>query len=235
MPADDVDAVTLRGISSMAMRKALSAMGGSWAAQSGKRVDIESVGGVVAARRVADGEAFDFTGLAANALAALAVRGHVVAHTCTPLARSSTAVAVAAGATPPDITTESALRNALVGARSIGCSTGPSGDHLLRLFERWGIASVLAPRIVQASPGVPVAALVARGEVEIGLQQLSELLDVPGVDVVGSLPAHVQPPTIFAGAVCSVAKHASAACDLLAYFASPAGDEARRRNGMDPP
>jgi len=234
MSVDDVDAVTLRGISSMAMRKVLSAMGRSWTARSGSRVDIESVGGVVAAGRVANGEAFDFTVLATDALARLAERGHVVAKTVTPLARSSSAVAIAAGAKPPDISTEFALKNAFLDARSIGYSTGPSGDQLLRLFERWGIASVLASRIVQASPGVPVAALVARGEVEIGFQQLSELVDVPGVDVVGTLPAHVQPPTAFAGAVCTAARHPAAARELLAFFASPAGDEARRSNGMEP-
>jgi molybdate transport system substrate-binding protein len=80
---------------------------------------------------------------------------------------------------------------------------------------------------------VPVAALVARGEVTLGFQQLSELIDVPGVDVVGVLPATVQAPTVFAGAVCTAARHAPAARELLAFFASPAGDEARRRNGMD--
>jgi len=219
----------------MAMRKVLSEMGRAWEARTRHILNIESVGGVVAARRVADGEAFDFAVLAAESLDAVARGGHVIASTCTPLARSSTAVAVAAGAKRPDIWTESALRDAVLGATGIGYSTGPSGDQLMRLFERWGIADTIASRIVQAPPGEPVAALVARGEAELGFQQLSEMMDVPGVDVVGVLPAHVQAPTVFAGAVCSVAKHPSAACDLLAFFASPAGDEARRRNGMDAP
>jgi len=217
----------------MAMRKVLSSSTRSWAASSRHTVDVESVGGVIAARRIAEGETFDFAVLAADALAALAARGHVVAHTLTPLARSFTAVAVATGAKRPDISSEPALRRAVLDARSIGCSTGPSGEQLVRLFERWGIADTLAGRIVQASPGVPVATLVARGEAELGFQQLSELIDVKGVDVVGTLPPDAQPPTCFAGAVCTAAKHPLEARELLGYIASPAGDAARRTNGME--
>src|SRR5687767_1913756 len=143
MSVIDDDSAALRGISSMAMRKVLSAIGQAWEARTRHVLNIESVGGVVAARRVADGEAFDFAVLAAESLDALARGGHVIASTCTPLARSSTAVAVAAGAKRPDISTASTLRDALLGARSIGYSTGPSGDRLMRLLDRWGIADTV--------------------------------------------------------------------------------------------
>ena len=171
------------GISSMAMRHVLAELGDAYEQQSGQPVVIVSVGGVDAARRVDDGEAFDFVVLAADVIEQLAAGGRVDPGSRTDLARSAVAIAVAAGTTRPDVSSESAIRDAVLRARSIGYSTGPSGVHLVRLFERWGIADAIAPRIVQASPGLPVGTLVARGDVELGFQQLSELMHVPGVDV----------------------------------------------------
>ena len=144
------------------------------------------------------------------------------------------AIAVAAGATRPDVSSESAIRDAVLRARSIGYSTGPSGEHLVRLFERWGIADSIAPRIVQAPPGVPVGTLVARGDVELGFQQLSELMHVPGVDVVGLLPPEIQVTTVFSAAVCTASSGPAAAGALLSFLASPEADAAKRRHGMEP-
>ena len=144
------------------------------------------------------------------------------------------AIAIAAGATRPDISSESATREAVLRARSIGYSTGPSGAHLVRLFERWGIADEVAARIVQASPGVPVGTLVARGDVEIGFQQLSELMHVPGINVVGLLPPEIQSTTVFSAAVCTASNCPAAAKMLLSFLASPQADAAKRRHGMEP-
>jgi molybdate transport system substrate-binding protein len=193
-----------------------------------------AVGGVDAARRVADGEGFDFVVLAADAIEQLAAGGRVDPGSRTDLARSAVAIAVAAGATRPDVSTESTIRDALMRARSIGYSTGPSGAHLIRLFERWGIADAIAPRIVQAPPGIPVGTLVARGDVELGFQQLSELMHVPGIDVIGLLPPEIQVSTVFSGAVCTASNRPAAAKALLSFLASPDADAAKRRHGMEP-
>jgi molybdate transport system substrate-binding protein len=144
------------------------------------------------------------------------------------------AIAVAAGASRPGVSGESAVRDAVLRARSIGYSTGPSGAHLVRLFERWGIADVVAPRTVQAPPGVPVGALVARGDVELGFQQLSELMHLPGIDVIGLLPPEIQVITVFSAAVCTVSNRGTAAHALLAFLGSPEADAAMRRHGMEP-
>ena len=168
----------IKGISSMATRQVLADLVAAYQQQSDVVVTIESVGGVDAARRVQAGESFDFVVLASDAIDKLITSGHIDAHSKTDLVHSGVAVAVRAGAAHPDISTEDALRQAVQSAHSLSYSTGPSGVALARLFERWGIADEIKSRIVQAPPGVPVGALVARGDVELGFQQLSELIHI---------------------------------------------------------
>jgi molybdate transport system substrate-binding protein len=225
---------TIRGISSMAMRRVLIELGEAYEQQSGKKVALVSVGGVDAARRVDSGEAFDFVVLAADAIERLAAGGRVDPASRTDLARSDIAIAIAAGAARPDVSNESAVIEAILHARSIGYSTGPSGAHLVRLFERWGIADAIAPRVVQAPPGVPVGTLVARGDVELGFQQLSELMHLPGIDVIGHLPPEIQAATIFSAAVCNTSRCPAASAAFLAFLASPEADAAKRGHGMEP-
>jgi molybdate transport system substrate-binding protein len=223
----------LTGISSMATRALLGTLAGACAAQGGPAVTFESVGGVDAARRVAAGERFDVVVLASDAIGKLAEAGHVDAASVTPLVRSGVAVAVRSGAPVPDLSDEAAAKAAVLAAPRIGYSTGPSGTALLKLFERWGVADTLRGRLVQARPGIPVARLVADGEVELGFQQLSELLDVPGITIAGDLPVAIQITTVFTAAVCSTAAQPEAARALIAFLASPATADTKRRHGMD--
>lgn len=224
----------ITGISSMAVRHLLSELRDVYSRASGQPVVIESVGGVEAARRVREGESFDFVVLAADAIEQLAASGRVDPATRTDLATSGVAIAVRANAPKPDVGSETAVRDAVLRARTIGYSTGPSGAHLARLFQVWGIAETIAPRIVQAPPGVPVGTLVARGEVELGFQQLSELLALEGIAVVGPLPPDIQVMTVFAAAVGNSSIHVDATKRLLAFLASPTADAVKRRHGMEP-
>ncbi|WP_322024820.1 substrate-binding domain-containing protein [Burkholderia sp. BCC1977] len=227
-------AVTVTGISSMATRPLLARLADAYEHETGARVSITSVGGVDAARRVRGGEPFDFVVLASDAIERLAADGHVDAGSRVDVARSGIAVAVPTGAARPDIGTETALRDAILRAGRIGYSTGPSGTHLNRLFARWGIADAIAPRLVQAPPGVPVGRLIASGDVELGFQQLSELLHVPGIDLAGTLPDAVQAVTVFAAAICGTAHDRAAAARFLASLASPRADRVKREYGMEP-
>ena len=224
---------TLRLISSMATKPLLADLVALYAQQHPQvRVQVESVGGVDAAKRVAGGEAFDGVVLASNAIDQLIASGHVLAGSRVDLVRSGVAVAVPAGAPVPDITTEAALKAAILAAPTLGYSTGPSGVQLARQFEAWGMAEQIAPRIVQAPPGVPVGTLVARGEVALGFQQLSEMMGVAGITVVGPLPPEVQIITTFSGSVSVHCRQPEALRALLAFWQSGACDALKQRHGM---
>jgi molybdate transport system substrate-binding protein len=223
----------LTGISSMATRQVLADLVAAYAQHADVEVAIESVGGVDAARRVRAGELFDVVVLASDAIDALIAEGRIVARSKVDVVRSGVAIAVRAGAARPDVGTEDAVRQAVQSARSIGYSTGPSGVQLARLFERWGIAAAIKDRIVTAPPGVPVGSLVAAGEVELGFQQLSELMHLPGITVVGPLPPGVQTITTFAGGVAATSVEPEAVRDLLKFLAGPAAAAQRRLNGME--
>lgn len=225
----------LKGISSMATRQVLNELAQAWEAQGGQSVEIESVGGVDAAQRVQAGdEPFDLVFLASNAIDKLQAAGRVLEGSKVDLMLSSTAVAVAATAVQPDISSEEAVRAAVLAAPSVGFSTGPSGVALQKLFERWGIADAIKPRMVQARPGVPVGSMVASGEVALGFQQLSELIHVQGIQIVGALPAAIAIDTVFSAAVVKGAANADEARRLLAFMAAPEAAEAKRRQGMEP-
>ncbi|HSX93682.1 MAG TPA: substrate-binding domain-containing protein [Hydrogenophaga sp.] len=224
---------SLTGISSMATRQVLAELTTAYTARAGQAVAIESVGGVDAAKRVAAGEAFDVVILASDAIDKLIAAGHLQPGRV-DLVRSGVAACVREGAPLPDLSSEASVKAAVLAADKISYSTGPSGVALQKLFERWGIAEAMAARTVQAPPGVPVASLVAKGEVALGFQQLSELLHVQGITVVGGLPEPIQIVTVFSAGIPVNAPRAEAVRALLAFMTSPEAAEAKQRQGMTP-
>jgi molybdate transport system substrate-binding protein len=222
----------------MATRQVLAELGSAFERRSACTVAFESVGGVDAAKRVAAGEAFDVVVLGSDAIDKLIAAGHLRAGSRVDLVRSGVAVAVRAGAPVPDIGSEDAVKRAVLAARSISCSTGPSGVELAKLFERWGITQEIQGRMVQAPPGVPVGTLVARGEVELGFQQLSELIHVEGITLVGGMPDAVEIITVFSAGLpvglASDSPQAARVRALLYFMTSPEADAAKRRQGMEP-
>jgi len=222
----------LRGISSMATRALLAQLSALFEQGGGPPVSIESVGGVDAVRRVQAGEDFDLVILAADAIERLIDQGQLLTGRV-DLARSGVAAAVRQGAAVPDFSSVDSLRRAVLEAPRIGYSTGPSGVSLLELFKRWGVHEALAPRLLQAPAGVPVAALVARGDVALGFQQLSELIDMPGITLVGPLPAAVQITTVFSAGIGVRSRQIEAARACLSFMAGPQAVDAKRKQGMD--
>jgi molybdate transport system substrate-binding protein len=227
-------AADIVGISSMATRQILAECSAAYRKKTGRSVAIESVGGVDAARRVRAGETFDIVALAEDAMKKLEDDGFLKPGSRAAFADSAIAMAVRSGARRPDLSDEAATKAAVLSARSVGYSTGPSGTHVLKLLEKWGADRSSTVRIVQAPPGVPVASLVARGDAELGFQQLSEFLDVPGIDIVGALPSEIQSLTRFSCGVCAAASNAAGALDFVRYLASTETDACIRRHGMEP-
>ena len=229
--------LVLRGISSMATKALLNDLTQAYQAQTGVTVQIESVGGVDAAKRVQAGEAFDVVLLASDAIERLIASGHVQTGSRHDWVRSPVAVAVQVGAARPDLSHEAAVKAAVLASPTLSYSTGPSGVYLEKLFDRWGIAEQVKPRIVVPPPGTPVGALVANGQAALGFQQLSELIALPGIDVLGTLPADVAFITTFSAGVPQViaddAKRVADVNAFLKFLASPDVEHVKRKHGMD--
>jgi molybdate transport system substrate-binding protein len=188
--------------------------------------------------RLSRGEAADVVILDGGAADKLASQGLLRADSKVTLARSLIGMVVRAGAPKPDIGSVEAFKATLLAARSIACSDSGSGTYLsTQLFAKLGIADQVLPknRRVRGPPsGEPVAAVVARGEAEIGFQQVSELLNVAGTDYVGTIPAELQPGFTFAGQLTRSAGNADAATALLRFLNSPEADAVKTKAGLLP-
>ena len=180
----------------MATRQLLAALVSKLGA-TGDVWQIESVGGVDAAQRVAAGESFDLVLLASDAIDKLIAQGHLLAGSRTDWVVSSVVVAVPEGQVAPDISSEEKLRLAVSQAPTLGISTGPSGTYVEKLIKGWGLGDLLEQRRVVPPPGTPVGKLMAQGQVALGFQQRSEMVGLGGVQVLGPLPDPVAFNTIF--------------------------------------
>jgi molybdate transport system substrate-binding protein len=225
---------TIAGISSMATRQLLTNLGHAFTQIAPWSVQFDAMGGVDAARLIRDGKTFDVIVLASNVMEKLEGEGLLVAGSRVDVARSGVAIAVRSGTPRPAIATEDDVKQAVLGAGKISYSSGPSGDHLKGLFARWNIAGAIADRTVEAKPGIPVGTLVARGDADLGFQQLSEFLDVDGIDIVGPLPDAIQTMTIFTAGVAASSTQPDAAQAFAAYLGSAETAAAKRKLGMEP-
>ena len=226
-------ATALTLISSMATREVLSELAAAYQRATKEEVKTEAAGGVDVAKRVRAGEAVDIVVLASDVIDKLIGEGKLLTGSRVDLVQSGVSVAVRAGAAKPDIASEEAVKGAVRNAQTLSYSTGPSGVYLEKMFARWGILEDIRSRIVVPPPGVPVASLVASGAAELGFQQTSELLNRPGIEVIGPLPAAIQTVTIFSGGVSTACARPDAARALLRFMASPAASAVKQRYGLD--
>jgi len=224
----------LKLISSMAARELLRDLANQYESATGQSVVTEAAGGVDVARRIGAGESADVVVLADTAIDKLIVEGKVLAGSRVDLVRSGVAIAVREGAPRPDIGSEEAVKQAVLAAHSLSFSTGPSGVYLEKLFARWGILDTVKPRIVVPPPGTPVGSLVASGGAELGFQQLSELMNLAGIQVLGPLPAAIQTLTVFSGGIVSASANPDGGRALLAFLKAPATAATKHRHGMEP-
>jgi molybdate transport system substrate-binding protein len=222
---------SLKLVSSMATRELLAALVARYEADTGQRVTTEAAGGVDVAKRVDAGEMVDVVVLASNAIDKLIADGRLVGDRV-DIVRSGIAIAVRAVAQQPPIDTEADIKALVLASPSLSYSTGPSGVYLEKLFARWGILEQIRARIVVPPPGMAVGALVANGTAALGFQQLSELMNLEGIKVVGPLPDAIQSLTVFSGAVSASSAAPDAARALLAYLASPLVAAMKHQYGM---
>lgn len=224
----------LLGISSKATGPLLAELAREYEAAHGVAVKMESVGGVDAARRVADGEAFDVVVLDAAQIGKLAAAGRVLADSVRPMVRSQVMAAARGGAARPAIATLDEFKAALLGARAVGYSTGPSGVALLGMIEAWGMKDAMQGRLVQAPPGKPVGSMIVEGDVDLGIQQNSELMGVVGVDILGPLPPGAEIVSVFTASACAATTRVEEARRYVEFLTSVQAGEAQRRQGFEP-
>jgi molybdate transport system substrate-binding protein len=223
----------IKVMSSAAIKPAYLELVPAFERASGHRVTTQWIPGVDLFKRVKDGEASDLVIMQAKDIEALIAAGRIAEGSRVDLATSGVGVAVRAGAPRPDISSADALKHALLAARAVSFSTGPSGVYILELFERLGIAAEIKAKSRQIK-GEPSGAAVARDEAEIAFQQVSELLPVPGIDFIGPLPAEIQCITTFCAGMQKTAREPVAAREWIAFLTSTAAAAAIRKSGMEP-
>ena len=224
----------VRVLSTLALMGAVRGLSGRYQAAGGARIDADFAPTLGLLDRLRGGETADVVILTKQALDDLASQGSVVAASCVDLARSFVGIAVKAGAAHPNIATEPALRATLLGARSIAYSRiGASGIFFAQLIERLGIASEINAR-ARIIPSGLTAALLVGGEADLAVQQISELKQVTGVEVIGPIPHHLQSPAVFSAGRLAASKRVVQSDALLKYLASPEVAPVLRESGLEP-
>ena len=203
-------------------------------AATGHKVTTIFTGTLDVQKRIDAGETHDLILMAGPDLDKLITARKVVSGTRVDLAKSGVGVAVRVGAPKPDIRTADGLKKAVLSARSIGHSSGPSGQIVAGIFQRMGIADEIKGKLKQTPSGVLVGTLLASGEADLGFQQVSELLHFPGIDYVGPLPPDIQQYTTFSIGIQSGAKEAAAAKAWIMFIKAPEAAPAFRKGGMEP-
>ena len=225
---------TIRMLSTLGLMGAMRSLSSAFEAASGIHVDADFAPTLALLKRLRDGEAADLVILTREGLDEMIGEGRVVAETAADLARSFVGIAVRAGQAHPDIATEAALRTTLLAARSVAYSRlGASGVYFAQLIQRMGIAEKINARATIVEQGFTAERLVS-GEADLAVQQISELKQVDGIEVVGAVPHELQTPAVFSAGRIGSAQHAEAADRLLRYLASPEVVPVLRQSGLEP-
>ena len=227
MPAE------IKVLSSIATREAYLELVPQFEESSGHKVATTWAGTTAIMQRMAAGERYDLIIISSTELEELTRQGKIVAGSRVDLAKSGIGIAVRAGAPKPDVRSGGALKRALLAAKTVGYTSGPSGVYMAGLIERMGIAADVTPKHRGVPSGGTVGTIVASGEAEIGFQQVSELVHIPGIDYVGPLPPDVQCVTVFSCGMQTGATEPDAAKALVAYLTTPAAKSVMTKHGLE--
>jgi molybdate transport system substrate-binding protein len=223
----------VRLLSTLALMGAVRSLAGRYQAEKGTRIDADFAPTLGLLDRLRGGEAADVVILTREGLDELASEGIVVADSRVDLARSYVGIAVKAGADHPDIATEPALRATLLGARVAYSRIGASGIFFAQLIQRMGIASEINAKARIVPSGFTAERLVT-GDADLAVQQISELKQVAGVEIVGPIPLDMQSPAVFSAGRLAASKRVVQADELLKYLASPEAAPVLRASGLEP-
>jgi molybdate transport system substrate-binding protein len=230
-------AAEIKVLTAGAFKQVLLALLPDFERTSGHKVTVENDTVGALTKRIAGGEVFDLAVLTPKAVDDLAKEGKFVAGSRASLARVGIGVVVKDGTPKPDISSVAAFKQALLAAKSVAyidpAAGGSSGIYVAGLLDKLGIAGEVKPK-AKLIPGGAVAEHVAKGEAELGIHQISEILPVKGVTLVGPLPAEIQNYTVYAAGVGAHAKESDAAKALLKTLTSPAAAEVLKSKGMEP-
>ncbi|MGY3482647.1 molybdate transport system substrate-binding protein [Bradyrhizobium sp. USDA 4011] len=225
---------SVRVLSTLALKGAVARLAAAYQAASGVRIDADFAPTLALLERLRGGEAADLVILTREGLDEMTGEGRVAQESVVDLARSYVGVAVRAGAAHPDIATEAALRAALLGARAVAYSRlGASGILFAQLIARLGIAEAINARAVIIPAGFTAERLVT-GEADLAIQQISELKQIDGIEIVGPIPLGLQTPAVFSAGRTVASKRAAAADHLLRYLASADVAPVLRETGLEP-
>jgi molybdate transport system substrate-binding protein len=223
----------VRVLSTLALKGAVRILGGQYQAAGGARVDADFAPTLGLLDRLRNGESADVVILTKEGLDDLAAKGTVVADGCVDLARSFVGIAIKAGAAHPDIASEAALRKTLLDARVAYSRIGASGILFAQLIERMGIATEINARACIIPSGFTAERLLS-GEADLAVQQISELKLVPGAEVIGPIPRHLQTAAVFSAGRLAASKQMAHSDALLKYLASPEVAPVLRESGLEP-
>jgi molybdate transport system substrate-binding protein len=232
--ASAAQAVEINVIASTAMREVLEELVPMFERASGHKVVLSFQSGSVLPVKVKEGAQADLVVTTPATVDDLVAAGKVVANTRVDFVRSGAGVAVRTGAPKPDISTPEALKKALLAASRSGYSQGPSGVHFMNVLTRLGIADQVKAKGVVPPLGTRVGTLIAKGEAEIGVQQITELIQIPGIDFVGPLPKELQANIVYATATPTSAKERDAAAALVKFLSSEPALPIIRKLGLEP-
>jgi molybdate transport system substrate-binding protein len=224
----------LQVVAPNAVKEAISEIAARFHKETGHRVTVTWGGSEAILRRITSGEVFDVVVTTSVGVSKLAAEGKLVASTTSDFSRSAVAAAVRSGLPRPDVSTIAGLRQALLDARLIAISSGASGREMEQVFVKLGIADQLEKKIVQPPSGAQIGELLARGDADLGFQQVTELLHAKGIDYLGPLPDEVQKYTVWSAAQHVGAPRPDAAAAFMRALLAPESVAVIRRAGLEP-
>ena len=227
-------AAEIKVLSSGAVKEAALELFPQFEKASGDKITVTWAGTVDLKKKIAAGEVYDLVIVASPDMDAFIKDGKIVSGSKVNLVNSSVGVAVKAGAPKPVLKSADDLKKALLAAKSVGYSTGPSGVYIVSLIEKMGIADQIKPKAKVTPPGTPVATVVRSGEAEIGFQQVSELIHEAGIDFLGPIPADIQNITVFSSGVHAGGKAQTEARALQKFLIAPAAAPVVKKHGLEP-